>query len=478
MQMHFIINNKQVMRLFSLLVLASLIHIDAKASDTTSVKVANIIIEGNKRTKSFIIERELDMEVGTLIDTINIEERLMQNQKRVFNTTLFVEVKVSTKNKTKESIDIVVVVKENWYVWSAPFFTFNDRNFNEWVDRGSDLGRLNYGAFIVHRNFLGRMQKLEFVFETGFTDRLTVRYNIPYIDKRGKSGIYSEFRIQSLSNLNYTTNNNQLDFIYNDKLLKTQFESKIKYRYRNGFYAFHYAEIGYNDTSISDTLRDININYLSNQSNIQKFATLAYTFRYDKRDNINFPLKGRALIAEIRRFGILKSDNFNSWQFKLAYADYYPLKNKWYFNYILKASAYSNPDIPYNLLQGIGYEENILRGYDLFVVNGSAFASGRVNLKKELFKRTYNLKFVKWRQFNTLPVNIFLNGFVDAGYVYNKNPERIGNSLNNNRLTSYGFGLELNTAYNGTIKFNLSRNTLNQTNFFINFQKDIWIKSY
>lgn len=446
--------------------------------DSSYVLVANIIIKGNNKTKPFVIERELDLKPKSTVVLKDLSERLLQNQKRIFNTTLFLEVKVDTEKVDTETINIIITVKENWYVWAAPYFRLNDRNFNEWVDRGSDFRRLNYGAFLDHENFLGRMQKVEFVFETGFTNRFNLRYNIPYLDKSGKNGIYTDFRYQTLSNLNYTTNNNQLDFIYKDQSLKQQFNGKVKYRFRGNYYVFHYMELAFDAISISDTIRNINNNYLANQSRKQQFASLAYTFRYDKRDNINFPLKGRALIANIGKLGLFKGDDFNSWQFRLAFADYYPLNKKIFFNYIFKASVFTNTDIPYNLLRGIGYEEHILRGYDLYVVNGSAYTSGRVNLKREFLRKDYKLNFIKWKQFNLIPINIYINAFADIGYVYNKYSERINNSLANKRLTSYGLGLELNTAYNAVIKLNLSRNSLNETNFFVNFQKDIWTRWY
>ena len=196
------------------------IGIKAQAVDTTFVSVGKVQIEGNKRTKNFIIERELDIKAGVQILKSDLQERLLQNQKRIFNTTLFSEVIVAYTSAIDNEINILITVKENWYLWAFPYASFNDRNFNEWRNRGSDFGRLNYGFFVDHKNFLGRMQKLEFVFETGFTNRVTLRYNIPYLNKSGKNGLYSEFKYQNLANLNYTTKNNQLEFVYADEQLK------------------------------------------------------------------------------------------------------------------------------------------------------------------------------------------------------------------------------------------------------------------
>jgi hypothetical protein len=99
-----------------------------------------------------------------------------------------------------------------------------------------------------------------------------------------------------------------------------------------------------------------------------------------------------------------------------------------------------------------------------------------VNLKRRLLQRTYTLGFIKWRQFNTLPLNLYLNAFTDGGYVDNRFSDRLDNPLANRWLRSYGLGLEVNTWYNSVVRFNLSRNSLNQTNFFVNLQKDLWTR--
>ena len=59
------------------------------------------------------------------------------------------------------------------------------------------------------------------------------------------------------------------------------------------------------------------------------------------------------------------------------------------------------------------WDDRVLRGYDLYVANGSAYASGRLNLKRELLRRTLRLGFVRWRQFNTLPLNLYLCAYTD-----------------------------------------------------------------
>jgi outer membrane protein assembly factor BamA len=439
--------------------------------------VDDIAISGNRRTKEFIIRREMDLAVGDTVRLGELPERLRANERRLFNTQLFGSVSVQADSSRLPLVAVRVVVRENWYVWAAPYARLNDRNLNEWADRGRELGRLNYGLFLDHENLFGRHQKLELIAETGFTDRFTLRYNVPYLDRRGVYGLFSEIRYQSLSNLAYNTQGNQLAFVYRDAVLQTQLETHFRLRRRQGFYVFHYAELEYHRTEVSADLRELNPYYLGRGGAAQQQVTsLGYTFRYDRRDNVNFPLQGRALIADVRRLGVLPTDDFRSWQLRLAVGDYYPLGGKWYANYLLKGQLLTTPDVPYSLLRGIGYEEDVLRGYDLYVVNGSAYGMGRLNMKRELLRRTLPLRFVPWRQFNTLPLNLYFTGFTDWGGVYNRYPDRLDNPLANRVLRSAGVGLEINTWYNTVVRLNLSRNALQQTHFFVNLQKDLWTR--
>lgn len=445
------------------------------------VVVDTIHITGNRLTKAFIIEREMDLQPGDTLALATLPRRLKANADRIFNTRLFVttDVRVDSARHRAGSagVALLVTVKENWYLWPSPYVRLNDRNFNEWVDRGRDFSRLNYGLYVGHSNLFGRMQRLEAWGDVGFATRLTLRYNVPYLDRKRNWGLLSEVNYQALANLAYNTIGNQLDFVYRDDVLARQSDVRFRLRRRQGFYKFHYAELSHTQTQISEVLRDLNPFYLGSSVTLQRLTTLGYTYRYDNRDNINFSLTGRALIADIRRTGLLPTDNFRSWRLGILFADYYQLtkwlSRKWYASYLLRGQAFSNPDVPYNLLRGIGYEDDILRGYDLYVVNGSAHGLARLNLKRELVQHTFRLSFIRWRQFNTIPFALYLNAFSDWGYVYNRFPERLDNPLTNSLLRSNGLGLEMSTWYNAVVRFNVSRNRLGQTLFFINLQKDI-----
>jgi outer membrane protein assembly factor BamA len=456
-------------------------HASATPTDSTHSPAYAIIDEirlaGNRLTKAAIILREMDVQPGDTIQLAALPNRLKANAQRIFNTRLFVRADVAADSIAPDRRRLLVTVKENWYLWPSPYVRLNDRNLNEWLDRGRDLSRLNYGMYIGHTNLFGRMQRLEAMADIGFATRLMLRYNVPYLDRKRNWGIHAEVNYQALANLAYNTLGNQLEFVYRDETLLRQTDTRLRLRRRQGLYTFHYAELTYTQTNITEALTDLNPFYLGEGQITQQLTSLAYTYRYDGRDNINFPLKGRAFIAEVRRFGLLSTDDFRAWQGRVIFADYYPLSrrptNKWFTSYMLRSRVFANANTPYNLLRGIGYEEDILRGYDLYVVNGSAFGMLRTNLKRELWQKTFHVPFLKWRQFNEIPLSVYLNAYTDWGYVYNRYPARLDNPLANSLLSSTGLGLEISTWYNAVIRLNASRNRLGQTLFFLNLQKDI-----
>jgi len=102
----------------------------AMASD--SVRVNEISIQGNKVTKDFIILRELDFQVGTYLNTQEINGRLQQNRNQIFNTRLFNVVQVSSMPVDSNGILVIIELTEKWYIWPYPVIKFADRNFNIW----------------------------------------------------------------------------------------------------------------------------------------------------------------------------------------------------------------------------------------------------------------------------------------------------------------------------------------------------------
>ena len=111
----------------------------------TPFVVGDIIIEGNKKTKPYIIERELPFKTGDSIYLPDLVKGFEISRQQLINTSLFNEVVISLKSFRGYVVDILIQVKERWYIFPLPYLKPIDRNLNEWAKQGYGLNRVNYG---------------------------------------------------------------------------------------------------------------------------------------------------------------------------------------------------------------------------------------------------------------------------------------------------------------------------------------------
>ena len=102
-----------------------------------------------------------------------------------------------------------------------------------------------------------------------------------------------------------------------------------------------------------------------------------------------------------------------------------------------------------------------------------SFALAKTNLKYKLLDRTFNLsKFLKIKQFNTLPVAAYLNSFIDVGYSKNNFPQVNNTKLANKGLVGGGIGLDVVSWYNVVGRLNYSINGLAEKRLFLNLSRE------
>jgi len=148
--------------------------------------VHTILITGNKRTKQMIVNRELPFQAGTMIAKHDLERESLLAKRQLMNTSLFVDVQVIPVQKDSV-VDMQVQLKERWYLFPLPYFKLIDRNFNQWwVDQHRSLDRVNYGVKFIQNNVSGRNDNLDIWLITGYTQQITLRYDLPFIDKNSE----------------------------------------------------------------------------------------------------------------------------------------------------------------------------------------------------------------------------------------------------------------------------------------------------
>jgi hypothetical protein len=112
----------------------------------------------------------------------------------------------------------------------------------------------------------------------------------------------------------------------------------------------------------------------------------------------------------------------------------------------------------------LGYGDSYLRGLEYYVVDGVAGGFVRNTLRREM--ASFKIKTgLKSRTYNQIPFKIFIKGYTDVGYVYNKN-NITGNMLTNKFLYTGGFGLDVVTIYDFVLRLEYSFNQLNEGAFF------------
>ena len=76
------------------------------------LKVRHIIITGNKKTKPFVIHREMTIHENDSFPANEMDATLLQQRLNIFNIGLFNEVNVNIKNWEEDSLDLIIQVRE------------------------------------------------------------------------------------------------------------------------------------------------------------------------------------------------------------------------------------------------------------------------------------------------------------------------------------------------------------------------------
>lgn len=437
------------------------------------VIVKEIRITGNHKTRENIILRELDFVVGDSLNKQNLEKRLELNRRKIMNTNLFISTEVTVVEELNNEIVIEIKLQEQWFILGYPVFQIADRNLNEWWERGHQFGRTIYGVHLIHSNFRGKAERLQLNLETGFTQRVDLIYRMPYIDKAQKTGLGFSISYATNKNVAFSTINDTLAYRRSeDKVLRERFNAAVSLKKRYHFYDNHTLELRYNNNSIDDTIRRLNPNYFGDGRTSQKYFQLSYYFNYDFRDNVTYPLRGKRYELLINQSGLLPVDDIHQFEVTGTYSRFHPISQKWFLGMTLEGKVSFPGNQPFYNTRGLGYGSDLVRGYELFVVDGSSYFYSRNTLRYKLLDRFFKIKFLKVKQINNIPLGIYPNIYADFGYASNQYTERNLSKLANKGLFGGGFGIDIVTYYNVVWRLNYSFNGQGQSGFVFNINRE------
>jgi outer membrane protein assembly factor BamA len=465
---------KIVFNIFLMFSLVIFGQTDLQKQPSQELIVSQIVFIGNKRTKEFVIRREMNLNEGDSINVKQLKNILEKNRNRIFNSGLFIDVQLKADTTYQNSTKIYVLVKERLYTIPNLVFELADRNFNEWwYQRGRKLSRTNYGIGLQQHNIRGRNETFKINLQGGFTKNLSASYSIPFLNSKKTWGMYIgggySSNIQTLVN---TVADKQV-FYKSDKTIFEKYYFSWAFTYRQGFFSKHLLSYDYNLYKVSDSLYSYNAELFKGSNKKQFSNSLKYKFTHDTRNLQNYATKGLLSVGEIKLFGLLNSEYYRNIEVALSHSRFYQLPHNFFISNKTKVQYSPKDQIPYYNLKAIGYGSDYLRGYDLYVIDASSYLYNKLTLKKRILHQTLDLSSViPFRQFQTLPISIFLNGYADIGYGYKKTTNSSSQLLNRS-LEGYGLGIDVVTFYDVVLRTEYSFNELGQQGLFFYVSTDV-----
>jgi len=437
------------------------------------LQLKNVFISGNKKTKDYIILREMDLKPLDSLPVVLLLEALEKDRQRIYNTTLFVEVELKPVMLNAYDFDIHISVKERWYIFPSPGLKFVDGNVNKWITHyKGDWDRVNYGIKFVHNNLTGRKDQLTLNLLNGYTRTISFNYRAPYANRELTNGFSVGGGYFKSRELIYKTSYDN-DFVYYKKndFVRTAYEINLGYTIRKALRTTHFFYFNYSHVNIDDSVitAAYNKSYFNKPVSKIGYVDLNYIMRYTDVNNILYPLTGVTGMVGIGKRGFGFSGGINVFYVDGEINKFWSLGKKWYTGAQFRGNIKLPFKQPYINQQGLGHGSSYVRGMEYKIVDGVAFGLTKFNLKHEILNFSINTIFKKSKTLNKIPFRIFAKTFADMGYSYNR--EEFRSRLNNKLLSSTGIGLDIVTLYDFQIRLEYSVNSLGEKRLFLHNEK-------
>jgi outer membrane protein assembly factor BamA len=435
-----------------------------------SIYLRNIIIEGNIRTKDFIILRHLTIAPGDSLSLSDIPGLFEENKSNLVNLQLFIDVQFNLKNWEGKQTDIYITVKERWY--SLPMISFDiyDRNFNSWwVTHNADLRRVQYGGRFLQQNVRGRDEELYVILLNGFAQRIEAGYNMPYINKGMSLGLRARIYANRNRTLQYYNLDNKEQFYWDDnKYLRTSYGGSLDFTIRPGIRFRQVLSVSYNYASINDSIYRLNSFYFDS-AKTQQYIGLRYTVINDNRDWAAYPLKGSYTEATINKTGVGKLlSTTDLTALYLIYARYIPLSAKWFSSVMLRSKISFPIYQPYYNQRGLGYKSDYVSGYEYYIIDAQSYALVRANVRYRLYRLRIPVMNPFMKTNNYMPVYFYPKLLLESGYALDQT-SRTDNPLSNTLLRSIGLGVDIATGYDFVFRVEYSLNHRLEKGLYLHF---------
>jgi len=415
--------------IFSIFALSTIIL----AQSTTQRPLSNIIIVGNKHTKSEVIERELLFTRGDMVN----DSLLLKSKNRLENLWLFNRVEFFPMDNG-DSLSLLISVTERLYLLPFPEYKVEDR----------DWSKLTYGFGLANDNLRGLNEKLYLSVLFGYRPGFKAAYYNPWIG--GSWHLTGSVFVQK-----YSIPNRIEEF--DEKHLYIAVSSgKYWTRYLYSRFIFYRDAINVNSASAtfmeSATKQDINYG-------------LFFINTYDTRDLYAYPGKGLYAQLQIQKSGFF-TDNINYTKYDIDLRSYFPWKKLIFASRLF--TRFSQGRLP--IYDGIffGYN-NRIRGHFSEIYSGRHLMTGGAALRFPLLKvRYFSMPSAFVPESSTQNMKFGINGglFAESGIIWNRREE----FRTENFITGFGLGVHFLLPYIEVLRLDMAFNEKLNHEFILEIQ--------
>jgi hypothetical protein len=407
---------------------------------------------GNKKTKAITILRELPFKKDDILAEDKLIKEIEVAREHLTNTSLFNFVDIdyipdTIDNPACLSCILLINVTERWYIWPQVSLKLEDRNLSSWL-KEKEYNRITIGWGLRIYNVFGMNHKVSASNYFGFEKGGRLSYTNIALDKERTKML--GFSIVNLYNktLNMYSEDNKVVYVKNpDNFLDRTLEANVHYTYRPILRSTHTFNLGFSNRLLNNSVLITNKDYWGSDRLNNNTLMASYQYGYEHRDYIVYPTKGYFIGVETYGAAADKM-NFFYGQIKLKlqyYKEFYP---RLFWGSRLNTSVSFKNKKAYIYDQNVGYEDNVITGYDYFVVDGQHFTILNNDLRFSLLPRKVidlqPLKFLS--SFKKIHLSLYARLSYDIGYVYN-NDRRPSNTMANSFLWGSSFGIDLLTYY-------------------------------
>ncbi len=225
----------------------------------------------------------------------------------------------------------------------------------------------------------------------------------------------------------------------------------------------------YHRNSIDDFVaQNLNTEYFLNGTSALRFFHFEYDYSYDRRRFVFYPEGGYQFGVNVKKEGLGIFKEYNNLLVEVRGEHYVNLGDKVIIANLAKFKTnLIRSQLGFANNTGLGYNGNVVSGYELFVVDGTDYVLTKSSVRWKVVDKLVDMdRVMPLRQFKKMNIKTYLSFNIDTGYV-NEPTYRETNFLNNRILVGYGPGLDIMLFNTMLFSFEYSFNHLGQSGLFI-----------